>query len=123
VACVIPGFTTVEEVKTAAAVGRDFAGLSAEEEKAMSVGREKSAEKVCRICGHCLPCPARIAVPDVLRLELNARQYGLEAWSKREYARQRVRADACTECGECTKKCPHGVPAMELVLRAKSALS
>ena len=123
VACVIPGFTTVEEVKTAAAIGRGFAGLSPEEEKAMSVGSEKSAEKVCRICGHCLPCPARISVPDVLRLELNARHYGLQGWSKREYARQKVKAAACTECGECTKKCPHGVPAMELVLRAKSTLS
>lgn len=123
VACVIPGFTTIEEVKTAAAIGRDFAGLSPEEKNAMSVGKGKFTEKACRICGHCLPCPARIAVPDVLRLELNARHYGLEPWAKREYARQKVKADACTECGECTKKCPHGVPAMELVLRAKSTLS
>jgi len=123
VACVIPGFTTLDEVKSAVSIGKKFTGLSPAESAAMAIGKEKSATDFCRICGHCLPCPDKIAVPDILRLELNARHYGLRAWARREYARQKVKAHACTKCGECTKKCPHGLPAMEMVLRAASTLS
>lgn len=123
VACVIPGFTTLDEVKSAIAIGKAFKGLTPAESSAMSFGKEKSATDLCRLCGHCLPCPVKIAIPDVLRLELNARHYGLAAWSRLEYGRQKVKASACTKCGECTKKCPHGLPAMDMVLRAASTLA
>jgi predicted aldo/keto reductase-like oxidoreductase len=89
----------------------------------MRVGQENSASEFCRICGRCLPCPAKISVPDVLRFELNARHYGLKAWAKAEYSRQKVKPDACARCGQCTENCPHALPAMEMVLRAHSALS
>ena len=123
VACVIPGFTTVDEVKSAVAIGRSFEGLSAGESAVMGIGKERSATDFCRICGHCLPCPAKIAIPDILRLELNARHYRLKAWATREYSKQKVKADACVKCGECTEKCPHGLPAMEMILRAASTLA
>lgn len=123
VACVIPGFTSIDEVKGAAAIGRSFERLSASEAALMGVGKENSAEDFCRICGHCLPCPAKIAIADILRLELNARHYGLKAWARREYSRQKVKATACTKCGQCTEKCPHGLPAMEMVLKASSTLA
>jgi predicted aldo/keto reductase-like oxidoreductase len=123
VASVIPGFTTLDEVKSAIAIGKSFKGFTSSESAAMRIGKEKRAVDFCRICGHCLPCPAKIAISDILRLELNARHYGLVAWAKQQYARQKVNADACTKCGECTKKCPHGLPAMDMVLRAAVTLA
>jgi len=123
VACVIPGFTTLDELKSAIAIGKSFSGLSPADSAAMGIGKEKSAADFCRVCGHCLPCPAKIAISDVLRLDLNARHYGLSAWAKLEYGKQKVKADACTKCGECTKKCPHGLPAMDMVLRAVTTLA
>jgi predicted aldo/keto reductase-like oxidoreductase len=89
----------------------------------LAFGKEGLAIQFRRICGHCLPCPTKIAVSDVLCLELNARHYGLKDRAKQQYGRQRVKADSCTKCGECTEKCPHGLPAMDLALRAGSTFA
>jgi len=87
--------------------------------------RPKAHETVkdnCRVCNRCLPCPVRIDVPRVLRLELYARHYGLSDWAKSEYRRLRPKADQCTKCGACMERCPYSIRAQELVLRAAKEL-
>ena len=95
-------------------------------EKQKELLRPRAHETVkdnCRVCGRCLPCPERIDVPRVLRLELYARHYGLKDWAKSEYKRIRTKADACTKCGQCTERCPYKVPAQKLVLQAGEELA
>ena len=123
VASVVVGTESVHEVQMMAKTAAAYLGLSEDDKKAMRVGAEKEAKNPCRLCGVCLPCPARIEIPDVLRLEINARLYGLETWAKAEYLQRKFNASACTKCGKCTERCPYGVPAQELILKAAKSFA
>jgi predicted aldo/keto reductase-like oxidoreductase len=104
-------------------LGRPAKGFSEEEAKRLALKAHETVKDNCRVCNRCLPCPVRIDVPRVLRLQLYARHYGFTEWAKQEYRRLRTKPDECTKCGECTEKCPYGVPAQELVLRAAKELA
>ncbi len=122
VASVVVGTQTAREVEMSAKTALAYRGLTEDEKKAMRFGAEKEAKDFCRLCNECMPCPRGIEIPDVLRLEIDARLYGLEKWARVEYHRRKFDASACDKCGQCTKKCPYGVPAQELVLRAAETL-
>jgi len=104
-------------------LSRGDKGFSKEEAKSLALKAHETVKDNCRVCNRCMPCPVRIDVPRVLRLELYARHYGFKDWAKAEYRRVRRKADLCTKCGECTEKCPYGIPAQELVLRAAKQLA
>ena len=123
VSSVLVGTQSVQEVEASAKAALAYRGLSEDEKKAMRFGAEKEAKDFCRVCNVCLPCPEGIDVPGVLRLEINARLYGLEKWAKLEYRRRKFNASACTKCGRCTERCPYGVPAKDLVLKAAETLA
>ncbi len=70
----------------------------------------------CRYgCSACLSsCPAGVAIPDVLRTRMYARDYGDPELGREEYARQGAPAQACISCAEPTCACPFGLPVSEL---------
>ena len=128
VASVSIGFVNEPEIKEDIGIalrflGKPEGGFNEEQAKRLALKAHETVKDNCRICNRCLPCPVRIDVPQVLRLELYARHYGLKDWAKAEYRRLRRKADQCTKCGECTEKCPYGIPAQELVLRAAKELA
>jgi predicted aldo/keto reductase-like oxidoreductase len=118
VACVLVGTQSVREVEMSAEAARAYRGLTEQEEKRTKFGAEREAKDFCRMCNVCLPCPEGIAIPDILRLEIDARLYGLEKWAKLDYQRRKLNAAACTRCRRCTERCPYCVPAQDLILRA-----
>ena len=85
---------------------------------------------VCRQCGKC-SCPYGIDIPEVFACEgyydrqmargeaENTPEYALterlrfwfgnQPLAKQRYARMKIRADACTQCGRCLKDCPYGI--------------
>jgi predicted aldo/keto reductase-like oxidoreductase len=85
---------------------------------------------VCRMCGACVAaCPHRRPIPDLLRQVAYHDQYGRPAEARRAYRSllaEPLRAGTeargagteprpyCTDCRECDRACPHGLP-----LRAK----
>jgi len=123
VACVLVGTQSVREVEMSAETALGYRGLTENEKKAMRFGAEKEAKDFCRMCNVCLACPKGIAIPDILRLEIDARLYGLEKWAKVEYRRRKLNAAACTKCSKCTERCPYGVPAQKLILEAARMLA
>lgn len=86
--------------------------------------REMSAS-VCRMCGACQRrCPAKLPIPDLLRCLTYHDMH-----HKPSYARQVYREitavgplAACTNCGTCTRICPHGVAGPEKVRRVREVL-
>jgi predicted aldo/keto reductase-like oxidoreductase len=122
VASVLVGTQSEYEVEMSGRGALAYRGLTEEEKGAMRFGKEKEAKDFCRMCNVCLPCPVGIDVPGVLRLEIDARLYGLENWAKSEYRRRELNASACTQCGRCTERCPYGLPAQKLVLKAAETL-
>ncbi len=64
-------------------------------------------------CGDCLSaCPAEVAISDVMRTRMYARDYGIPAVAAREYAAIEFNASACLQCSgaPCATACPRGIP-------------
>ena len=88
---------------------------------------------ICRQCGYCLPCPESIDVPRVMKLEdvwhgphrvqgFSA-TYATQAWARELYSQLPVKGDACTRCGVCEERCPHGVAIQDKIGESHRTLS
>jgi uncharacterized protein len=67
-------------------------------------------------CGDCLSaCPAGVAISDVMRTRMYARDYAIPAVAASEYAAIGVDAAACLQCSgaPCATACPRGIPIAE----------
>ena len=71
---------------------------------------------VCRQCGFCLPCPAGIDIPYLFALEGYGKRYR-QQHAAATYRSLKIRGSACIECGECTRRCPFGLDAMNRIKR------
>ncbi len=112
VSVVIPGLRSIREVETAAKIGQEYKGLTPKEAEHFSF---KLAENYCRDCGLCLPCPAKINIPAILRFHALYDTYGLKEWAKKLYNGLEIKADKCTRCGDCELKCPYEVPILKVL--------
>ncbi|MCW4045787.1 MAG: aldo/keto reductase [Candidatus Bathyarchaeota archaeon] len=119
VATVIPGLSSVTEVDVAAKAGEDYKPLTSEKETRFRV---HSGMGCCRDCGLCLPCPQGIDIAAVLRFHALYTVYGLPNWAKKLYASLEVKAERCTECGECEPKCPYALPIISMLGNAEKDL-
>jgi predicted aldo/keto reductase-like oxidoreductase len=130
IACAVPGATTISEAEENALVGHGALALSAGEMEEASAERAYWDHRRCRICGECLPCPADVRISVVLGTDVmydHYRTMGLEAFDQFAWSRDAVRQDlkrrretvsaieACTDCGVCEERCPHGLPIREML--------
>ena len=119
IAVTIPGLRAIEEVETAAKTGNQYTALTREEKKRFNT---KLSLDHCRDCGQCLPCPEKIDIAAVLRFHTFYTDYGLKNWAKKLYSGLEVNAGNCTECGECTQRCPYNLAIIQKLQKAHSEL-
>jgi len=90
----------------------------------------KMADLYCTGCKYCLPCPVDIPIPQIFELYNYHKVYGLKEHACGTYAQYgqnpwlpKVKADACTECGECEERCPQNIQIRAQLKEAHKLLS
>ncbi|MDF5716720.1 MAG: aldo/keto reductase [Rhizonema sp. NSF051] len=85
----------------------------------------------CSQCYACLPCPENINIPEVLRLRNLAVAYDMSDFGKYRYQMFEnaghwfpgMKANHCTECGDCLPRCPENLEIPALLQDAHKKLN
>ena len=126
------GWNTPDMLEQDLAWAEGFTPLTDEERERLFVEAPELGTYVCRLCDKCLPCPEKIDIPRLFELEgVYDRQMWdavvrdpadfalrnrLRFWfdnqerARAAYAGVAVKADACTNCGDCEPRCPYKLP-------------
>ena len=90
-------------------ITRDSRALSIEEKKEIQGIRGELGKEYCHRCDYCQPCPQDIPISVVLDAESLLKRMTLESLIEgMDPAIEK--AKRCTECEECTERCPYGLP-------------
>lgn len=126
----LSGMSTMEQleenIKTASEAGAN--SLSAEEMEKIGKVRDtyKSLIAVpCTKCQYCMPCPSGVAIPDNFSIYNDYHIFGHSDSQKYVYKNflpDHVKADKCTQCGECEEKCPQQIPIRKKLKEVDSTL-
>lgn len=119
----------------------DNLNISLSEHYTLTEKEEKTVKKIaacykeltdviCTNCRYCMPCPSGVNIPYIFRMLMYLQIYGEKEKSKKHYSMigeedwlPGRKADACTECGECEKKCPQKISIIEQLKKAHEVLS
>jgi predicted aldo/keto reductase-like oxidoreductase len=129
------GFNTMELLEQDLAYAEAYEPMTAEEQERWFFEAPELGNYVCRLCDKCLPCPESVNIPRIFELEgwydrqmwdgvvRDPADYALRErlrfWFQNEdraraaYGALPVKADACTDCGECEPRCPYHLPIVD----------
>jgi len=119
ITCAIPGMTNLKELEENIRVGESLRDLTSEEISVFMDWVGETGKGFCRNCGYCLPCPEKIPIPDIFRIESYYERYGMKQWALEQYRLLPVKAGACSFCEQCLTRCPYGVPIPQHLSRAQ----
>ncbi len=118
--CVIPSIKDMQELD------EDFQAMSAPyapaDEKVLSAQRDQIQPLYCHGCGTCAAaCRRGLPVADLVRFAMYSEGYGEHRLGREQFLGlpRELREARCSDCGECTVRCPNGVRVAERVLRAQ----
>jgi uncharacterized protein len=115
-----PGIERTEEMREIVGIAGDPRPLLKEEIAQMEEVRKEMGAVWCHRCDYCQPCPQGIPISLLLVAESIVRRMSRDmaipflgpAMSK---------AESCTECRECARRCPYGLDIPKLLRRYKTA--
>jgi predicted aldo/keto reductase-like oxidoreductase len=112
---VLPGVERKELVNDNWKIFKRNPILSEKEWREIESIRRTHHKSFCRRCGYCQPCPQEIPIPYVLNFRGIAKTSGLDPFRGGSFREALVKAEQCSECRECTTRCPYGLPVPELI--------
>ena len=139
------GMNTLAQLDQDLSYAETFVPMSEEEQEQWFFDAPELGNYVCRLCDKCLPCPENVAIPRIFELE---GWYDRQMWdevvrdpgdymlrlalrfwfdnqerARAAYAALPVKADACTDCGECEPRCPYHLPIVGKLRRSHAKLT
>jgi predicted aldo/keto reductase-like oxidoreductase len=112
---VIPGVERKELVDENWKIFKASPDLNEKEWKEIEAIRDTHDKSFCRRCDYCQPCPEEIPISLVLGFRGIAKTHGLDALRGGPFHEAVVKAEQCSECRECTTRCPYELPIPELI--------
>ena len=101
------GVQRVSEMEQFLSLANDPPAFDEEMQKEVIRIREENGNEFCRGCGYCLPCPAGIELPTVMRIEFFVKRNRPDVWLSEK---NKLRVDQtlqCLRCGACASRCPY----------------
>jgi predicted aldo/keto reductase-like oxidoreductase len=92
----------------------DYALAAGEIQKMQEISGQFD-KKFCRRCDYCLPCRADIPIQFVLGVRSMIKRMGPGMVQTPMFRNMKESAAQCTECGDCMKRCPYGLPVPEMI--------
>jgi hypothetical protein len=95
---------------------------SSADDKILTAHLDRIGSTYCRFCGECDgTCQKALQIADTLRILTYADGYGQFALARERFNELPAHhaTARCTDCTECTVKCPHGVRVAERIARAQ----
>jgi predicted aldo/keto reductase-like oxidoreductase len=131
VTAVLSGVSSLDQLKENLEIFDkvDMSPLSEEESAIYKQVQEYYRKRVrvdCTACRYCVPCPQRIAIPDIFTHYNGSYMYNDFGWPIMQYnnaLKERTGADACVECGACESQCPQHIPIIEKLKEAHKWLT
>jgi len=77
--------------------------------------KQRLAGNFCRACGYCLPCPAKIDIPQAARMSLLLRRAVAPNFLTEAAQKDMAKIADCIHCNRCIKNCPYELNTPELL--------
>ncbi len=114
---ILNGVATLEELRGNLKCAENSVPLSPEELADFEAEVAPLGKEFCRRCSYCMPCPNDIIIPVMVHVYWQQiKDCKLEDLSpERKQTGQNLTIwwQACSECGECEKKCPYDLPTIK----------
>jgi predicted aldo/keto reductase-like oxidoreductase len=121
-AVVIPGVSSVEEVRLNVEAASGERVLSDTDIARIEQVRLDAGKVYCRRCDYCQPCESGIPISLLLHMKTIRERIG-DAHMQKDFFRDVLeKAGNCTGCGGCEERCPFDLPVPELVKQAREFL-
>jgi predicted aldo/keto reductase-like oxidoreductase len=119
----IPGMATIGEVDDNVEACTNLTPLTRDEMRLLKAEAEILGKRHCHRCGDCLPCPVGIDIPQTFIQSDTIKHHRLYPQQQRaRYKDFAPKASECNRCGECEKRCPYGLPVVDMMAEAKRIL-
>jgi hypothetical protein len=110
----LPGFDAASQVDQVLAMYETENAVFPEDLAAMERYRTELGQQFCRRCEYCQPCEQGVMITPAMGYPIIARRMSdAKAAGFAKKMMESVRN--CTECGECVKRCPYGLPIPEML--------
>lgn len=93
-------------------------GLTEREKKEIEETQRRYKKVFCRRCDYCQPCTEGIPIQMVLGIRSMVKRMGKGILQKGFHREGIEQGRKCSDCGECTTRCPYGLPIPELVRKS-----